>query len=107
MENVGFFSTHKYLCRFQSQSIFFLPVPRIRTRRDGTTLTAAIQNAKTPTKKEVRSFLWMLNYYAPFIQNLSTLTKPLRTVTEEKSEFVWSQECQETLVKCIQKFYQI
>ena len=37
MENVAFvFGKLKNLCRFQSN--FFLPVPRIGTRRDGTTL---------------------------------------------------------------------
>ena len=63
--------------------------------------TAAILNAKVPrTKKEVRPFLGMVNYFSPFIPNASTITKPLRVLTEQLFDFHWTESCQEAFDKC-------
>jgi len=52
------------------------------------------------TKKETRSFLGMVNYYSAYIPDVSTLTKPLRELTELKTNFEWTEQCQSAFEKC-------
>ena len=49
-----------------------------------------VQNAPAPTTvTEVRSFLGMVNYCGRFIQNLTTLTQPLRELTKTRAMWEW------------------
>ena len=41
-------------------------------------------------KAEVRRFLGMINYMAKFLPNLSELSEPLRNLTKEETQFIWS-----------------
>jgi len=64
---------------------------------------APILNARIPTnKQEVRSFLGMVNYYITFIPNLSSVTKPLRELTQENDNFTWNESCQQSFETCKQ-----
>ena len=57
-------------------------------------LTQAIEQFKEPSNvKELRSFLGLLNFYASFLPNISTVLKPLRTLTEKSAVFNFSEEC--------------
>ena len=54
----------------------------------------AILNAPTPkTESELRSFLGMLNYYGNFIPHLSTLLKPLNSLLQADSKWIWTKQC--------------
>lgn len=54
----------------------------------------AVQDAPRPTdKRQVKSLLGMANYVQRFIPGLATLAKPLRELTKQNSDFVWSEEC--------------
>ena len=46
------------------------------------------------TKKEVKSFLGLCAYYRRFIGGFSTIAKPLHVLTEERTPYIWSKECQ-------------
>ena len=56
--------------------------------------TEAILNAPTPkTESELCSFLGMLNYYGNFIPHLSTLFKPLNSLLQADSKWMWTKQC--------------
>jgi len=46
------------------------------------------------TVKEVQSFLGMTNYYRRFIQNYSTLVRPMIDLTKKGHKFQWTSSCQ-------------
>lgn len=59
-----------------------------------------IQNLKEPTKKkELQSFLGMINYLREFIPNMSELTTPLRELLKKNNLWSWSPQCQQCFVK--------
>ena len=43
---------------------------------------------------EVKSFLGLASYYRRFIPDFSTVAQPLYKLTEAKTEFVWTGQCQ-------------
>jgi len=47
------------------------------------------------TKKQLQSFLGFSSYYRKFIKGFSSLAKPLYTLTENKSKFLWEDKCQD------------
>jgi len=64
-------------------------------RSPSPSLSEAIVKAPVPSNvKQLRSFLGLLNFYSPFLPSASTLLKPLRKLTEQSVDFVWSAECQ-------------
>lgn len=57
---------------------------------------AAIRNMKAPeNEKELQSFLGLATYMGHFIQNLSTLTAPLRELLTKSNKFEWSPSHEE------------
>jgi len=55
----------------------------------------AIKTFPQPTtKKQMKSFLGLVNYFGSFIPNKSKLVKPLQKLTLPKSEFKWDADCQ-------------
>ena len=57
-------------------------------------LPQAMEQFKEPSNvKELRSFLGLLNFYASFLPNISTVLKPLRTLTAKSAVFNFSEEC--------------
>ena len=58
--------------------------------------TRAVENCQPPkTKSAVKSFLGMTGYLSKFIPRYSSLTAPLRELTENKTEFEWSERHQQ------------
>jgi len=65
---------------------------------------AAVREWPIPhTKKQLRSFLGFSSYYRKFIKGFSSLAKPLYALTENKSKFIWKEECQNAFdqLKCV------
>jgi len=55
---------------------------------------AAVREWSIPhTKKQLRSFLGFSSYYQKFIKGFFSLAKPLYTLTENKSKFIWTDKC--------------
>ena len=53
----------------------------------------ALQHVSPPTNQaELRSFLGMANYSAPFIYNYATLAAPLRNLVKKNARWKWKQE---------------
>ncbi|XP_023806683.1 uncharacterized protein K02A2.6-like [Oryzias latipes] len=62
--------------------------------------TSAINNMERPTNKdEVRRFLGMVTYLAKFVPQLATLTTPVRSLLEQKNEWIWSHEQEQSFRK--------
>ena len=45
-------------------------------------------------KSEVRSFLGLASYYRKYIKGFAHISFPLNRMTDKKSEFVWTEQCQ-------------
>uniref|UniRef100_A0AAQ5XUM9 Gypsy retrotransposon integrase-like protein 1 n=1 Tax=Amphiprion ocellaris TaxID=80972 RepID=A0AAQ5XUM9_AMPOC len=50
-------------------------------------------------KDEVRHFLGMVTYLAKFVPQLSTISAPLRSLLEQKNEWIWSHEQEQCFLK--------
>lgn len=62
--------------------------------------TSAINNMERPNNKdEVRRFLGMVTYLAKFVPQLSALSAPLRSLLEQKNEWIWSHDQEQSFVK--------
>nr|XP_054602637.1 uncharacterized protein K02A2.6-like [Nothobranchius furzeri] len=62
--------------------------------------TSAICNVERPNNKDdVRRFLGMVTYLAKFVPQLSTLSAPLRSLLEQKNEWIWSHEQEQCFLK--------
>ena len=48
------------------------------------------------TKKEVQSFIGMINYLTKFLLRLTKLSKPIRELIKEKVPFNWGPEHQQS-----------
>jgi len=60
----------------------------------------AIQNMPPPSdKKELQTLLGMITYLAKFAPQLSDLTKPMRDLLKDDSEFIWDENQQQALQK--------
>ena len=57
----------------------------------------AIQPPENPG--ELRSLLGMTNYCAKFIPDYATLTEPLRRLTHQTQEWIWTKEQDDSLTK--------
>jgi len=63
---------------------------------------AAIQNIDRPKNQaEIRSFLGITNYVSRFIRDYSTISEPLRRLTQDKVAFEWTNQ-QETAFRQLQ-----
>ena len=57
--------------------------------------TSVIVNWPTPAKvKDVRQFLGITSYYRKFIKSYAQISKPLIRLTETKSKWLWSRDCE-------------
>ena len=64
----------------------------------------AIQKAPKPgNKKQLRSFLRLVQYYSRFIPNLATLLSPLNRLLRHDIKWEWSAECEEAFQQAKQK----
>ena len=60
----------------------------------------AIIDTPAPTNvTKLRSFLGMINFYAKFIPNLSSLLHPLHSLLHAGQRWKWSKECEKVFVK--------
>ena len=60
----------------------------------------ALTNAKTPQNVEqLQSFLGMVNYYAKYIPNLSTISAPLNRLRQKDTPWKWTEKEEEAVNK--------
>ena len=77
----------------------FLPsrVSELKVKTDPEKISA-VQNWKSipENKTQLRSFLGLCTYYRKCVKNFFAIAKPLHRLTEEKQNFVWTTDCQQT-----------
>ena len=57
--------------------------------------TSKVKQWPIPSSKvEVQQFLGFSNYYRRFVKDFASIAKPLHQLTEKKSSFCWTNECQ-------------
>ncbi|GBM97776.1 Retrovirus-related Pol polyprotein from transposon opus, partial [Araneus ventricosus] len=70
-------------------------------KRDGVKIdpekTKAVVDWPRPeTVDDLRSFLGLCNYYRRFVRNFSAIARPLHKLTEARSNFNWTEECEKS-----------
>ena len=82
---------NKEKCKFGEREITFLG---FKISGDGyrplESKVEAVKNFRKPnTPEEVRSFLGLVNFCAPFIKDLATVSEPLRCLMRKDTKFKW------------------
>ena len=63
-----------------------------------------VLNLKRPQNiTDLRSILWLLNYYARFIQNFSDVVNPLNRLLQKGVVFKWDTNCEKAFVQAKRK----
>ena len=62
-------------------------------------ITAILEAPKPENVRELRSFLGLVNYYGCFIQNLSTITHPMKQLLHRDTGWVWNKACNQAFNK--------
>ena len=91
------FKLQKAKCEFFQPSVKYLGllVDKEGTRID-TDGTRAVREAPIPRNRdELRSFLGLVNHYRKFIDNMSTICRPLNQLLEKNRHWEWSEECEQ------------
>ena len=83
-------------CEFRTSSVEYLGH---RIDEDGlhplNDKIAGIVDAPSPTNvSELRVYLGLINYYAKFMSNRTTMLKPLHNLLRAGEKWVWSEECE-------------
>lgn len=86
----------KEKCKFFQDQVKYLGhiVDANGLRKDPEKLQS-IKNVPRPTNhKEIRAFIGMVNYYAKFIPNLSSILTPLFKLLRKEEKFIWDEKCE-------------
>ncbi|GBO20553.1 Retrovirus-related Pol polyprotein from transposon 297 [Araneus ventricosus] len=59
-------------------------------------IKAVVDWPRTETVHDLRSFLRLCTYYRRFVKKFSTIARPLHKLTEAKSNFNWTEECEKS-----------
>ena len=55
-----------------------------------------VKSHPTPkTKKQLQSFLGMINYYRRFIKDVAKISAPLNKLLQKNVRFIWTEECEQ------------
>ncbi|GBM32085.1 Retrovirus-related Pol polyprotein from transposon 297 [Araneus ventricosus] len=57
---------------------------------------AVVEWPRPETVHDLRSFLGLCTYYRRFVRNFSAIARPLHKLTEAKSNFNWTEECEKS-----------
>ena len=83
-------------CTFFRQSVTYLGhiLSREGVQADTSKIEKVVTWPKLNSTKEVQRFLGFMSYYCRFIQNFTSIAKPLHRITERAAPFKWSAQCQ-------------
>jgi hypothetical protein len=60
----------------------------------------AVEEMERPTdKKELQSYLGLINYYSRFLQNISTVLAPMYLLLQKGEPFTWGKQQEESWIK--------
>ncbi|GBN18175.1 Retrovirus-related Pol polyprotein from transposon 297 [Araneus ventricosus] len=85
-------------CRFFQKEVAYLghviSAEGVKTDREN--IKAIVDWPRSDKIYDLRSFLGLCTYYRRFVKNFSTIARPLHKLTEAKSNFNWTDECEKS-----------
>ncbi|WMV08222.1 hypothetical protein MTR67_001607 [Solanum verrucosum] len=59
--------------------------------------TDAVKSWPRPlTLSDIRSFLGLAGYYRRFVEGFSSISSPMRALTQKNAKFIWSEACEKS-----------
>ncbi|GBM49760.1 Transposon Ty3-G Gag-Pol polyprotein [Araneus ventricosus] len=85
-------------CRFFQKVVTYLGhvISAEGVKTDPGKIKAVVDWPRPETVHDVRSFLGLFTYYRRFVKNFFTIARPLHKLTEAKSNFNWTEECEKS-----------
>ncbi|GBM48452.1 Transposon Ty3-I Gag-Pol polyprotein [Araneus ventricosus] len=85
-------------CRFFQKEVTYLGhvISAEGVKTDPGKIKAVVDWPRPETIHDLRSFLGLCTYYRRFVKNFSTTARPLHKLTETKSNFNWTEECEKS-----------
>ncbi|GBM48620.1 Transposon Ty3-I Gag-Pol polyprotein [Araneus ventricosus] len=85
-------------CRFFQKEVTYLGhvISAEGVKTDPGKIKAVVDWPRPETIHDLRSFLGLCTYYRRFVKNFSTTARPLHKLTEAKSNFNWTEECEKS-----------
>ncbi|GBM64849.1 Retrovirus-related Pol polyprotein from transposon 17.6 [Araneus ventricosus] len=85
-------------CRFFRKEVSYLGhiISDVGVKTDLEKIKAVVDWTHPETVHVLRSFLGLCTYYRRFVRNFSAIAKPLHKLTEARSNFNWTEECEES-----------
>jgi len=83
-------------CDFWLEEVAFLGhvITAEGVAMDPTKIEAVVNWRQPSNVSEIRSFLGLAEYYRRFIENFSTIAKPLTNLLKNDTKFVWDEKCE-------------
>ncbi|GBL80842.1 Retrovirus-related Pol polyprotein from transposon 297, partial [Araneus ventricosus] len=85
-------------CRFFQREVAYLGhvISAEGVKTDSEKIKAVVDWPRPDKIHDLRSFLGLCTYYRRFVKNFSTIARPLHKLTEAKSNFNWTDECEKS-----------
>ncbi|GBM73447.1 Transposon Ty3-G Gag-Pol polyprotein [Araneus ventricosus] len=85
-------------CRFFQKEVTYLGhvISAEGVKTDPGKIKAVVDWPRPDKIHDLRSFLGLCTYYRRFVKNFSTIARPLHKLTEAKSNFNWTDECEKS-----------
>ncbi|GBO17450.1 Transposon Ty3-I Gag-Pol polyprotein [Araneus ventricosus] len=85
-------------CRFFQREVAYLGhvISAEGVKTDPEKIKAVVDWPRPDKIHDLRSFLGLCTYYRRFVRNFSTIARPLHKLTEAKSNFNWTDECEKS-----------
>ncbi|GBO07184.1 Retrovirus-related Pol polyprotein from transposon 297 [Araneus ventricosus] len=85
-------------CRFFHKEVAYLGhvISAEGVKTDPEKIKAVVDWPRLDKMHDLRSFLGLCTYYRRFVKNFSTIGRPLHKLTEAKSNFNWTDECEKS-----------
>ncbi|GBM49702.1 Retrovirus-related Pol polyprotein from transposon 17.6 [Araneus ventricosus] len=85
-------------CRFLQREVAYLGhvISAEGVKTDPEKIKAVVDWPRPDKIHDLRSFLGLCTYYRRFVKNFSTIARPLHKLTEAKSNFNWTDECEKS-----------
>ena len=97
----AYLKLNKYKCHFRCTSVPFFGdvISRHGVRPDPKMLKVLMEMPPPRTKKELQTFLWIINYLCKFFPSTADICKSLGKLMSAKTEWTWNATCQKIFDK--------
>ncbi|GBM92206.1 Retrovirus-related Pol polyprotein from transposon 297 [Araneus ventricosus] len=90
------FTTGQGLWQFKEVSYLGHIISADGVKTDPEKTNAVVDWPRPETVHDLRSFLGLCTYYRRFVRNFSAIARPLHKLTEARSNFNWTEECEKS-----------